>query len=251
MRRFITLLRRELGHFFHSPLAYVVLCFFLLLTGYNFHAGVAAINRGPSTVTVVEAFFNTVFFWFPFVLLFPLLTMRLFSEEYKMGTIETLMTAPVRDWEVVFSKYLAALVFFVVLWLPSLAYFFIFQWITKVQAAEAAGSYLGGYAMLFLIGMFYLSIGCFASALTKNQIVAGFAAFSLITLMFFLGLISMFFLSVSPALRDLTAYFSAIEHMMDYSRGLFDTRPLVFYTSMTAFMLFLTYLVFQARRWKA
>lgn len=251
LRRFSTLLSRELGHFFRSPMAYIILCFFLLLTGYNFHAGVAAINRGPTQVTVVEAFFNTVFFWFPFVLLFPLLTMRLFSEEYKMGTIEPLMTAPVRDVEVVLSKYLASLVFFCVLWAPSLLYFFFFQRLTNVQAAEAAGAYIGGYTMLLLIGMFYLSIGCLASALTKNQIVAGFTSFAVITLMFFLGLLGMFFLSYSPMLRDLTGYFSAIEHMMEYSRGLFDTRPVVFYLSMTGLMLFLTFTVFQSRRWRA
>jgi ABC-2 type transport system permease protein len=247
---FFTLLAREIRAYFLSPVAWVVLFFFLLLTGFNFYAGVAALNRGPSEVTVVEAFFNTVFFWFGFVLVFPLITMRLFSEEYKMGTIEPLMTAPVRDSEVVLAKYTGALFFYIVLWLPSLLYFAIFTRVTKLEAAGAAGPFLGAYAMLLLIGMFYLAIGCLASALTRNQIIAAVMSFSVITLLFFTGLLSFFILSITPTLREITAYFSALEHMSEASRGFFDTRPLVFYSSLTVFVLFLTFHVFQSRRWR-
>ena len=104
--------------------------------------------------------------------------------------------------------------------------------------------------MLILVGMFYLSIGCLASALTKNQIVAATIAFALISIMFFLSLLSFIFLKASSTLRELTYYFSTIEHMGEFSRGLFDTRPVVFYLSMTIFTLFLTHHVFQYRRWK-
>ena len=248
---FLTLLNREIRAYFLSPVAWVVLFFFLLLTGFNFYAGVAALNRGPSEVTVVEAFFNTVFFWFGFVLVFPLITMRLFSEEYKMGTIEPLMTAPVRDSQVVLAKYCGALVFYIVLWLPSLLYFLVFTWVTRLQAAGAAGPFIGAYAMLLLIGMFYLSIGCLASALTRNQIIAAVMSFSAITLLFFTGLLTFFILSITPALREMTAYFSALEHMSEASRGFFDTRPVVFYLSLTFFVLFLTFHVFQSRRWRS
>jgi ABC-2 type transport system permease protein len=248
---FLTLLNREIRAYFLSPVAWVVLFFFLLLTGFNFYAGVAALNRGPSEVTVVEAFFNTIFFWFGFVLIFPLITMRLFSEEYKMGTIEPLMTAPVRDSQVVLAKYCGALVFYVVLWLPSLLYFLVFTWVTRLQAAGAAGPFIGAYAMLLLIGMFYLSIGCLASALTRNQIIAAVMSFSAITLLFFTGLLTFFILSITPALREMTAYFSALEHMSEASRGFFDTRPVVFYLSLTFFVLFLTFHVFQSRRWRS
>jgi len=248
---FLTLLNREIRAYFLSPVAWVVLFFFLLLTGFNFYAGVAALNRGPSEVTVVEAFFNTVFFWFGFVLVFPLITMRLFSEEYKMGTIEPLMTAPVRDSQVVLAKYCGALFFYVVLWLPSLLYFLVFTWVTRLQAAGAAGPFIGAYAMLLLIGMFYLSVGCLASALTRNQIVAAVMSFSAITLLFFMGLLTFFILNVTPALRETTGYFSALEHMAEASRGFFDTRPVVFYLSLTVFVLFLTFHVFQSRRWRS
>ncbi len=247
---FFTLLNREIRAYFLSPVAWVVWFFFLLLTGFNFYAGVAALNRGPSEVTVVEAFFNTVFFWFGFVLIFPLITMRLFSEEYKMGTIEPLMTAPVRDSQVVLAKYGSALFFYVVLWLPSLLYFVVFNLVTRLDAAGASGPYLGAYAILLLLGMFYLSLGCLASALTRNQVVAAIMSFSVITLLFFTGLLSFFLLSVTPTLRVMTGYFSALEHMSEASRGFFDSRPLVFYLSLTAFVLFLTFHVFQSRRWR-
>jgi len=251
MLTFLTLLNREIRAYFLSPVAWIVLFFFLLLTGFNFYAGVAALNRGPSEVTVVEAFFNTVFFWFGFLLVLPLITMRLFSEEYKMGTIEPLMTAPVRDSQVVLAKYAGALFFFVVLWLPSVGYFLVFQRVTQLEAAGAAGPYLGAYAMLLLIGMFYLAIGCLASALTRNQIVAAVMSFSIIALIFFSGLLSFFILAVTPGMRELTAYLSALEHMSEASRGFFDSRPVVFYLSMTAFTLFLTFHVFQSRRWRS
>ena len=250
MKRFLTLLMREVTHYFHQPLAYIVLFFFLLLTAANFHAGLVALNREPGQTSVIEAFFNTVLFWFPFVLSFPLLTMRLFSEEYKLGTIETLMTAPVRDGEVVLAKFLGSLVFYIVLWAPSLLYFLVFRWVSGQNAADSIGAYLGAYSMLILVGMFYLSIGCLASALTKNQIVAATITFALICLLFFLGLLSFIFLKASSTLRELTYYFSTIEHMGEFSRGLFDTRPVVFYLSMTFFTLFLTFHVFQYRRWK-
>ncbi len=247
---FFTLLRREIRAFFLSPIAWVVLFFFLLMTGFNFYAGIAALNRGPSEVTVIEAFFNTIFFWFGFVLVFPLITMRLFSEEYKMGTIEPLMTAPVRDSHVVLAKYCGALFFYIILWLPSLLYFIIFSRITRLATAGASGPFLGAYSMLLLIGMFYLSIGCLASALTRNQIIAAIMSFSIITLLFFMGLLTFFVLNVTPALREVTGYFSAIEHMSEASRGILDSRPFVFYLSLTAFFLFLTFHVFQSRRWR-
>ena len=96
MKTFLTLLEREIKSFFYSPIAYVVLFYFLLLTGFNFYSGASFLNRGPTEITVVEAFFNTVIFWFPFVLIFPLITMRTYSEEFRMGTFETLTTSPAR-----------------------------------------------------------------------------------------------------------------------------------------------------------
>jgi ABC-2 type transport system permease protein len=160
------------------------------------------------------------------------------------------MTAPVRDWQVVLAKFFGALVFYLVLWIPTLLYFAIFLKLTNQPAAHSAGAYFGSYLMLLLLGMFYLSIGCLTSVLTRNQIIAAVVSFCAITLLFFLGLVQFILLDVSSATRDLLGYFSAIDHMVTFSRGVIDTRPIVFYLSMTIVMLTLTYQAFQSRKWR-
>ena len=250
MRKFYTLLLRELRGYFYSPIAYIVLVFFLLVSGVDFYFQVSFMNQRPAAYSVQEAFFNSVFFWFAFVLIFPLITMRLFSEEFKLGTIEPLMTAPVRDAQVVLAKFFGSVVFYITLWIPTLLYFWIFQKITHEPAANSTGAYWGSYLMLLLLGMFYLSVGCWASVVTKNQIVAAIISFCAITLLFFFGLIQFVLLDVSSGMRDALGYFSSIEHMGTYSRGIIDTRPIVLYLSMTALMLALTYQAFQSRKWR-
>ena len=254
MRKFYTLLAREVRSYFYSPIAYIVLVFFLFLCGMGFVGPVIGalsyMNNRPLSYSVQEAFFNSVFFWFPFVLIFPLITMRLFAEEFKLGTIEPLMTAPVRDWQVVLAKFFGALVFYLILWLPTLIYFWVFQAVTHQPAANSTGAYLGAYLMLLLLGMFYLSVGCLASVVTKNQIVAAVISFCAITLHFFSGLIALVIQEVSSSTRQLLGYFSAIEQMGTLSRGEIDTRPMVLYVSMTIVMLTLTYQAFQSRKWR-
>ncbi len=250
MSKFLTLLSREIRSYFYSPIAYIVLVFFLIVSGVDFYFQISFMNQRPVPYSVQEAFFNSVFFWFAFVLIFPLITMRLFAEEFKLGTIEPLMTAPVRDWQVVLSKYFGALFFYIVLWIPTLFYFVIFQATTHQPAAGSTGAYLGAYLMILLLGMFYLSIGCFASVLTKNQMVAAIISFATITLLFFLGLVSFILLDVSSETRQLLGYFSAIEQMGMLSRGQIDTRPIVLYLSMTIVMLTFTYQAFQSRKWR-
>ena len=250
MRKFYTLLSREVRSYFYSPIAYIVLVFFLLLSGVDFYFQISFMNGRPVEYSVQEAFFNSVFFWFAFVLIFPLITMRLFSEEFKLGTIEPLMTAPVRDWQVVLAKFFGALVFYIILWTPTSLYFWIFQFITGQRAANSAGSYFGAYLMLLLLGMFYLSVGCFASVVTKNQIVAAIISFCAITLHFFSGLLSFIIQEISSTTRQVLGYFSAIEQMGTLSRGEIDTRPMVLYLTMTIVMLAFTHLAFQSRKWR-
>src|SRR6202007_882447 len=250
MRKFYTLLSREVRSYFYSPIAYVVLVFFLLVSGVDFYFQISYMNQRPMTYSVQEAFFNSIFFWFAFVLIFPLITMRLFAEEFKLAPTEPLMTAPVHDWQVVLAKFFGALVFYIVLWIPTLLYFAIFLKVTNEPAAHSAGAYAGSYLMLLLLGMFYLSIGCLTSVLTRNQIIAAIISFCAITLLFFLGLVQFILLDVTSATRDLLGYFSAIEHMGAFSRGIIDTRPIIFYVSMTVLVLALTYQAFQSRKWR-
>src|SRR5205814_7824254 len=119
--------------------------FFLLVSGVDFYFQLSFMNQRPVGYSVQEAFFSSVFFWFAFVLIFPLITMRLFAEEFKLGTIEPLMTAPVRDWQVVLAKFFGALFFYIILWLPTLLYFWIFARIAYQPAAHSAGAYFGSY----------------------------------------------------------------------------------------------------------
>src|SRR5256885_2757186 len=154
MRKFYTLLSREVSSYFYSPIAFIVLVFFLLVAGVDFYFQISFMNQRPLQYSVQEAFFNSVFFWFAFVLIFPLITMRVFSEEFKLGTIEPLMTAPVRDWQVVLSKYFGSLFFYIILWIPTALYFVIFQVVAHQPAANSSGAYLGSYLMLLLLGMF-------------------------------------------------------------------------------------------------
>src|ERR1700726_2285687 len=250
MRRFFTLLARELSAFYFSPIAYVVLFFFLILNGLSFWFVLALLGRGPSELTLIQAFFNSLFFWIAYLLVFPVITMRLFAEEFKLGTIETLMTAPVRDWEVVASKFIASLVFYISLWLPSLLYFIIFGWLGNRSAIGSAGQLWAPYLLLLVMGMFNVALGCLASAMTSNQIVAAMISLVLTIGIFFLTLINYVVNSSSPTLREKTAYVAQLDHMDSFSRGVVDSRVFVFYPSMTLLLLVITYQVFQYRRWK-
>lgn len=251
MNTFLTLLKREVMSFFQGALGYVVLFFLLLLTGFNFLSSLQWLNGRPTEVTLLEVFFNTAIFWIGYVLIFPLITMRSFSEEFKLGTIEPLMTAPVTDFQVVAAKFFGILIFYIIVWLPSFFYFRIFEMTTSEQVASSLGPYIGSYLLLLLMGMMFISVGCLASVLTQNQIVA--AVISLFAILFIVlsGLVAMMTVNASPALQELATYFSVIDHMGAFSRGVIDTRPIVFYLTTTIFMLFLTFQFFQARRWKA
>ncbi len=250
MRKFLILLEREMKAYFYSPVAYIVLAFFMALIGFNLYTMVSLLNRGPVEVTLVELFFNNAIFWFAFILVIPLITMRLYSEEFKLGTIETLMTAPVEDWQVVGSKFAGAMLFYLILWLPTVFFFAFFQWETQNKAAEALGAFGGSYLLLVLMGGFFVSIGCLASVLTRNQIIAAVISLVTVILFFFTGFLGYLLPNISQTFQDIVAYFSCVQHMKDYTRGLVDTRPIVFYLSMTALVQVLTFHVFQYRKWR-
>lgn len=251
MRTFLTLLGREVKSYFYSPIAYVVMFYFLIVAGFNFYIGVEFLNRGPTEYTVVEMAFNTVPFWWAYVLIFPLITMRTYSEEYRMGTFETLTTAPVQDWMVVLGKFFGAFIFYCILWAPTFLHFIVFEMISGKVAANAAGAFWGSYLLLALMGMFFIAIGCLASALSKDQINAAVISFSFITIWFFFGLMPDIWNITDPGQREIFGYVAALQHMGDFSRGLIDSRRLIFYVSMTVLVLTFTLQVFQFRKWKA
>ncbi len=240
--------KREVGSILHSPIAWVLLTCMSLINGFSFSQCVAYLGQGVKEFTVMQIYFYIFHFWFLLIILVPILTMRLFSEEYKTGTIEMLLTAPVKDGDVILSKFFGVLFFYLLLWIPSLLGLAIFQLVTQ-QAVPVAWIPLGfSYLMVTLVGMLYLSIGLFASVLTRNQAVAAMISFTMIALLFFAGFLS--YLVRDPGWREVLSYIFTLEQMRSFSAGLFDSRPVVFYLSGTAFFLILTRQVMAGRRLK-
>ena len=182
MRTFFILLGKELRQFFLSPQAYVVLLLFMLINGVSFYASISALTRTTSGGSLVSWMFRTPWFYLSYFTVFPLITMRLIAEERKLGTLETMMTAPVRAAELVLSKYVAAVIFYLVLWVPSLANIYVFQFITSGAADVPRGPLIGSYSIVFLMGLLYLAMGLFASSLARNQIIAAIIGLVLVIL---------------------------------------------------------------------
>src|SRR6186997_2797774 len=148
MRIFLTLLTKELRAFFFSPVAYVVLALVMIINGFSFRAAIAMLESRPQLGSIVTWTFTSDWFWLSYFFVFPLITMRLFAEERKLGTWETLFTAPVRTWQVLGAKYLASVIFYCLLWLPSLGNFALFQTMTAGAAEVPNGALLGTYLLL-------------------------------------------------------------------------------------------------------
>ncbi len=252
MRVYLILLGKELRSFFLSPVAFVVLAFFMVISGFSFGQAISKLNFKPSEFNIVQWTFLSRWFYFYFFFPFPIITMRLFSEEQKLGTMESLLTAPVRTSQVLLSKYTAAVIFFLVLWIPNLIYLGILHWVSGGKVDMPMGSLYGSYLILFLTGLFHLAIGCLASALTKNQIVAAIVCFTIILLHFLLGGWLLTMAENRPIEVDnLISYVATDRHMNYFTKGLIDTRPMVYYVSLSALLLALTHQVLEYRRWKA
>lgn len=246
MRGFTAVLRRELKAYFYSPLAYVVLTFFLLVQGYYFSVIVAYLTdpRFPAGKPLELFFGQTIFTWLVLIFAGTFLTMRLISEELRSGTIETLMTAPVSETQVVLGKYAASLAFYLFLWAPTVAYVAIVRYFTPVDWGPIASSYLG----IVGIGALFLSVGIFASATSKNQIVAAIASFFFVLVLFSIGLLEN--LVNGETAKKLFGYVNLWQHMDDFAKGIVDTRRLVYYASGAAFFLFLTTRALAAKKWR-
>jgi ABC-2 type transport system permease protein len=242
------LLMKELRSFFLSPVAWVVLGLVMLLNGFSFTAALDDLRSGDRAVSLAVYTFNSFPFWIAYFFIFPVITMRLFAEEQKLGTIETLLTAPVSTIQVLLSKYFAALAFYIVLWLPSLLNFLVFS-MTCPDDVATIGSLKGSYTIVFLLGVFNIAIGCLASALTKNQLVAAMACFTFCVLHFLLGYV-MGVLEVPDAFREFVNYFSTQNHVRVFIDGLIDTRQFVYYISFAVLLLTATYHVLEFRKWK-
>jgi ABC-2 type transport system permease protein len=249
MRVFRILLQKELKGFYQNPFGWVVLAFITIMQGISLSSAMKGFRDTPVKDSLVYVMFHTPLFWFYFLFIFPLITMRLFSEEERAGTLETLLTAPVRTWQVVLSKYGAAYLFYATLWIPSLIQLKMFGWVTDLPPAWTAGGMAGAYTIILLMGAAFTAVGCLASALTSSQIVAGIFTIGLLVIQYFLGFVTRIW-GDGFAGASLFGYISSQEHLHYFASGLFDTRPIVFYLSLTTFLLFLTYQVVDYRRWR-
>ena len=242
MKKLFAIVGREWRAYFFSPLAYVILTAYMFLNGLIFSRIVAFLSTpGAPRERFLPLMFTNTYFWIFTLFIVPILTMRLLAEERRSGTLEVLLTSPVSEATVVVGKFLGALGFFLVLWVPSL----IFILYLRSQTAVDLGAVASGYLGITLIGAYFLSIGTFASTLTKNQILAAILAFAMLIPIFSVGL---FESGADPSRQSLIGYLNVWDHMDEFARGVVDTRRLVYYLSAMAFFLFLASVTLAAKK---
>ena len=239
MRNIVTMARRELGAYFLSPIAYAVATVYLFSTGLAF--GLGTFRNGA------EASLRTLFeFWILLILVFvlPMLTMRLLSEEFRSGTIETLITAPISEVEVILGKFFGAFVFYLILLATLLLYPIVLSMYGPVDGQLLVCNYIG----LLLTGALFISVGLFFSVCTRHQIVAVIFSFALLALMTFAshGLAQV----VEGWPRAVLQHLSVRTHFFDFVRGMVDMNLVVFFMTMTALFLFLTVKRLEMWRWQ-
>ncbi|MCU0857930.1 MAG: ABC transporter permease [Pontiellaceae bacterium] len=243
MRTFFVLWRRELAAMFLSPIAYVMLMFFLLVTGCGFYW---LVKENLEVMHAVQGLMVVI--WACMLIVIPILTMRTFAEERKNGTFETMMTAPVKGSALVSAKFAGVLSFFIVMCLPTLLYLVIIRLLVpEVAHLVDSGPIAMGYLMIGLIASAFIALGLLASAMTSNQIIAAIATFSIMSILFFGGLFEPH-LSKNVMVREIGGYLSSALHLMESARGVFDSRSLVLYLTATLFFLFAAVKAVEARR---
>ena len=248
-------LRKELTIYFATPIFYFMGFFFLLIQGFLFYfiyfnyfqTASFQVSQNPQLAAMLDPYqvvFRSFFedLGFIFLLLTPILTMRLLAEEKRSGTSELIFTYPLPDWAVILGKFLAALVVLATFLLFTMCYPIIFAFLTKMDWGQIASGYVG----VLLLGGACLALGLFASSLTQNQIIAAITAFALLLLFWLIG--AQQDVGSAPA-----AFLSAIslrEHLPNLAKGVIDTKDLLFYLCFTYFFLFLTKRQLESRRWR-
>ncbi len=248
MRSFWPIYKRELFAFFVTPLAWVLITVFLLVQGMHFFLIVdhfASMGAEVSDRTPLQAVFGeTVILYIVLFLLVPPMTMRLFAEERRSGTIESLMTAPVSSAAVVLSKFAAVLTTYVAMWAPTVLYLVILRRTGEIDWGVAASAYLG----VLLVGAGYLAVGLCASALVRSQFLAMVWTALVLLVLFILG-VGEFVTREGTAMHEICAHVSVWAHMNDFASGVVDSRHLVFYGTLTVLPLFIATRAVEAWRW--
>ncbi|WP_117882605.1 gliding motility-associated ABC transporter permease subunit GldF [Aureibaculum luteum] len=235
----ISIFKKELNSFFASPIGYLVIAVFLIINGlylWVFNGDFNILNAGFADL-------NSFFFiapWF-FLFLIPAITMRTFSDEFRLGTIEILKTKPISKWQIVLGKFLGALVLIILALIPTLIYVFTILKLGNPPNNLDIGSTLGSYMGLLFIAATFTSIGLFTSTFSNNQIVAFIIAI-FISFFIFYGFEALADLDISESLRS----FGMFDHFKSISRGVIDTKDIVYFVSVSTFFLFLTRLKLDA-----
>ena len=236
MRNVLTLFRREINASFLSPMAYVAATFFLFISGIYFY-NILVLSR---EVTLRYTLESVSFF---LMCVTPLVTMRLFAEEKKSGTMEVLMTAPVSDLQVVLGKFLGAMGFFLAMLAPTGVYVLALSLVGNPDYGAIIAAYVG----MLLMGGLFVSIGLFVSSLTSNQIVAAIVTFISLICLWIAGYLS---LQTRWPLSAFLDYIGVAGHLDSFLKGIIDTRDVIYYLSLTAYFLFLSVRSLETRRWR-
>ncbi len=254
--RVFSIFKREIKAYFVSPIAYVILAIFLIIIGFFFYNMFMYFNlrsmqmaqypymaRGMSlNEMVVRPLFQNMSVIA--LLVIPMLTMRLYAEEKKSGTIELLFTAPLSDVETAIGKFLAAFFMFFLMSGLTVLYPFIMSRVSTIEWGPVWSGYIG----FLLMGGAFISIGLAISTLTGNQIVAALLTFGMLLFFWMIGWSSEF---VSGAGGNVLSYLSLIEHFDDFAKGVCDTRDIVYYLSVIFLGLFTTVQMLESSKWRA
>jgi len=259
MKNFLAILERELKSYFLSPVAYVVLGFFIVATGLFFYNIINWFDRismqsmmmaqqyrqAPQPVNVNMMAIRPLLHNIAIIGLFlmPGLTMRLFAEEKRQGTMELLATSPLTNWQITLGKFASALVFYLVMLLATGVFVGLLFFFGNPELLPILSGYLG----LLLVGGCFISLGLLFSAFTENQIIAFVSAFAVNVAILALGWLANF---SGPTLAQFFSGISPIEHFDDFSKGIIDTKHLVFYLSFMFGGIFLTYVTVESARWR-
>jgi ABC-2 type transport system permease protein len=259
MRNVVSIMRKELNSYFRSPIAYIVLAVFAVIFGYFFFSvvsifviqGMRAMQMSQMTgqavhLNVNEQVIRPLLMNVSVVCLFlvPMITMRLFAEEKRTGTIELLMTSPVTDMQVILGKFFAALLLYAALLVITFVYFLILFHYGNPDWKPLMVGYLG----LLLLGGCFLAIGMMLSTLTKNQLVAGMLTFGLFLMLWVIDWVSDYSTGV---VGEVASYLGITTHLQNYAKGVIDLRDTVYYLSVIGLGLFLTARSVESLRWRA
>jgi ABC-2 type transport system permease protein len=261
MKNVLAVFQKELKYYFVSPIAYVVLTVFLVISGYFFYnilsiflersmfAAMQSQQFGgpPPSIDVPSLVSRNFFGVLSTVILFmlPMITMATFADEKRRGTMELLLTSPITNLQVILGKFLASLSFFAVMVLPTL--FYLIFVIAYSSPKMTWGPILSGYLGLLLLGGSLISLGIFISTLTENQIVAASVTFGAFLILWVIDLSAR---SGGTTLQEVLGYLSILNHFEDFSKGVIDTSSLIIYASFIFLGLFLTFRSIESLRWR-